>query len=319
MKEEAVRFGDPQSLIGIVTTPAQHKQPGSTAVLLLNPGIVHRVGPGRIYVRIARALAASGFSVLRFDFSGIGDSSVRHDNLQFEKSAVREAQDAMDFMAKTRGIDRFVLLGGCSGAQISFETACRDARVVGALLINFPIAEENDGIANPELIHRGASYYYRNHALFSIKSWWRLLTGRASYRRLTLALWFETKRRLTSRKYISRETLRFEANLRRLADRGVQVTFLCSEHDPRLEDLRNGSGDGLKELLAQGRVALEIIPRSDHTFSLLQDQERLVNVLLDRIGPMNSTAKEPANALRVPKSTEISSHRFPSASIQPSL
>src|SRR5207245_9671853 len=142
MREEAVVFGETKSLVGILTDPPMRN--GSRpkpAVILLNPGIVHRVAPGRIYVRMARALAAMGFVVLRFDFSGIGDSAVRHDNLPFDKSAVRETQAAMHFLEATRGISRFILLGGCSGARISLQTACCDTRVVGTFLINLQFTE----------------------------------------------------------------------------------------------------------------------------------------------------------------------------------
>jgi alpha/beta superfamily hydrolase len=83
MNEEAVHFGSLGSLIGIVTSAARRNNEDKPGVVLLNPGIVHRVGPGRIYVKIARALAEQGFTVLRFDFSGIGDSSVRLDNRRF--------------------------------------------------------------------------------------------------------------------------------------------------------------------------------------------------------------------------------------------
>src|SRR5215472_19382863 len=82
MTEEAVQFGSLRSLAGIVSSTSE-KNEDKPGVILLNPGIVHRVGPGRIYVKIARALAAKGFVVLRFDFSGIGDSAARHDSLRF--------------------------------------------------------------------------------------------------------------------------------------------------------------------------------------------------------------------------------------------
>lgn len=300
MREEAINFGEFKSLVGIVANPAgQNKKHIKTAVVLLNPGIVHRVGPGRVYVKIARALASLGFVTLRFDFSGIGDSTVRHDNLRFEKSAINETRDAMDYLAKTRGIEYFILLGGCSGAEVSFETARCDTRVIGALLINFPITREEDGAANRNLIHQGAAYYYRKYALFSLRSWFNLVAGRANYRQIALSLWFEIKRWLTSRKSTFREATEFELHLRRLADRGVRLTFLCSEGDPRLEDLREAGGLGLKELCARRSIALEIIARSDHTFSSLQDQEQLMKVLLERADVIGPEEKEPANAFQV--------------------
>ena len=43
-------------------------------VLLLSPGIKGRVGPHRLYLKIAARLAPLGFHVLRFDYHGLGDS-----------------------------------------------------------------------------------------------------------------------------------------------------------------------------------------------------------------------------------------------------
>jgi len=72
MTEQAIFFGVRQSLTGIVTEPVVIGGARVTkAVILLNAGIVHRVGPGRIYVRIARELAAMGFVVLRLTFPAL--------------------------------------------------------------------------------------------------------------------------------------------------------------------------------------------------------------------------------------------------------
>ncbi len=43
-------------------------------VLLLSPGIKGRVGPHRLYLKIAARLVPLGFHVLRFDYYGLGDS-----------------------------------------------------------------------------------------------------------------------------------------------------------------------------------------------------------------------------------------------------
>lgn len=297
MKEEAVLFGEKKSLVGVVTDPptttGNHLRP---AVILLNPGIVHRVGPGRIYVKIARALAAAGFVVLRFDFSGIGDSAVRHDNLQFEKSAIREAQDAMDFLKSTRGIEHFVCLGGCSGALISLETARCDPRAIGAVLINYPVTEDEDGSANADLVNRRAAHYYWNFALFNLKSWRKFFTGRANYRQLMQVLRLEAKRQFASKSEIPREATEFEANLRQLTDRGARLTFLCSQGDPLLDELRKAGGSELQHLCVLGKVTLDIIPRSDHTFSSLDDHEQLLEVILKRINGITRLRKRIINA-----------------------
>lgn len=276
MSEEAVQFGKPGSLVGIVTSvaPGNEDKPG---VVLLNPGIVHRVGPGRIYVKIARALAAQGFTVLRFDFSGIGDSSVRQDNRRFEESSVDEACAAMSFLQSTRDINRFILLGGCSGAVVSLKTAHADRRAIGAILINFPARADEE-----HTIYRNDRHYYWNFALRSLKSWRKLLIGQSDYRKIGRALAQEIKHKFVDRKTASGSDHLFRAMLRELADRGVQLTFICSKGDPLLQDLREAGGGDLRGLCAQGKVTCDVIPRSDHTFSSLYDQERLVDAILKR-------------------------------------
>jgi pimeloyl-ACP methyl ester carboxylesterase len=301
VKEEAVQFGGLRSLVGIVTSAAQGSEP-KPAVILLNPGIVHRVAPGRIYVRIGRALAGQGFTVLRFDFSGIGDSSVRLDNLPFEESSVDEACAAMSFLQTTRDINRFILLGGCSGAAVSLETARFDRRVIAATLINFQARVDDEEQAT----YRNDGHYYWNFALASMASWRKLVTGQSNYRKIGRALAQGIKRKFMDRKTPSASDQRFRTMLREAADRGVQLTFICSKGDPRLRDLREAGGDELKTLCAQGKVACDVIPRSDHTFSSLHDQERLIDAILKHAGAavlkleqpvrLSSTASNPVKS-----------------------
>lgn len=56
MTEQALRFGPEKKLIGILNCPERFEKDFPTA-LILNAGIVHRVGPFRIHVDLARALA----------------------------------------------------------------------------------------------------------------------------------------------------------------------------------------------------------------------------------------------------------------------
>ena len=130
MTEEVVTFGCSQSLVGILTNPPLTTLGKlSPGIIILGAGLVHRVGPNRLSVKIARVLGQLGFINLRFDYSGIGDSSVRKDNLPYHKSVILETQEAMDLVHSAKGIQHFILLGICTGATNSFEVARRDPRV----------------------------------------------------------------------------------------------------------------------------------------------------------------------------------------------
>lgn len=132
MRERAIKFGKTANLVGILTQPgAEQEAADLPAVLLLNSGILHRAGASRLYVQIARELASRGFTCLRFDYSGIGDSEARRDTLPFHESAVLETQEAMDFLGEARQFRKFILIGLCSGADMAFWVSLEDERVVG--------------------------------------------------------------------------------------------------------------------------------------------------------------------------------------------
>ena len=165
MTERAYAFGRNGSLVGVVSEPDKKlKDPEIPTVILLNANVVHRVGPFRLYVNIARKLNALGFSVLRFDLSGIGDSPTRRSDLPYEERSVSEVKEAMDFISEEKGAKYFVLLGLCAGADSSYRTAVADKRVVGIVLL--------DGYG-----YRTPGYYIRHYLprLVSAAVWLRFL------------------------------------------------------------------------------------------------------------------------------------------------
>jgi pimeloyl-ACP methyl ester carboxylesterase len=309
MKEEAVILGNHGSLIGVVTRPPKEmRSTRNLGIVLLNAGIVHRVGPGRIYVKIARELAALGFFVLRFDFSGIGDSGIRYDDLSFDKSAVEETQAAMNFLQSEYGIRRFLLLGGCSGARVSLETASIDARACGAILINFQVPDLERG-AEADSGLRKNSHYVLNFAVRNGQSWRRFFAGQADYKKLALTVWFEIRRRLAPKAPASVAGASFQSLLESLLARGLRPVFVCSAGDSRLEDLRQLGGKAFKSMCAQGKLDLTIVPRSDHTFSSLFDQLRLIDIVREKAQIIEGAARRrmaPSVAAVVPaRSIEV--------------
>jgi len=286
MRDEALLFGKTKSLVGIVTHPPETKRGNNLpAILLLNSGLVHRVGLNRLHVNMARALAAMGFVVLRFDFSGIGDSKVRDDHLPFFKSVVSETQEAMDYLSVARGSERFVLMGICSGAKISFKTACCDSRVVGAVLINAQNHLHDD--TNDEL-----SSFIRNRTLtrhywrlafsnsFGTKNLLKAITGKVDYLSVLremigfpIRILFRRKRKEAS--YATNAA----ADLRLLNERGVRLLHVYSEGDEGLDYLHVILGNEMLELSAHGLLRVEIVQGANHTFTLLWSQEHMLKIV----------------------------------------
>lgn len=295
MNETVIRFGPGRALVGIVTAPpAAERDPDCPAVVLLNAGLMHRVGPNRTYVQIARALAADGFTVLRFDFSGMGDSPPRADHLPYAQSSPQEARDAIDWLAQAYGAQRFLLMGHCAGAAIALLVARDDPRVLGAALINL----EGDNAEWTELdrmkkVSQQHARDYGRRAIFSRERWARLLSGRADYASIARVLfkdiiWYQVKalsfrirKAIAARSAAVRAEQRAQAShyLAPIVARGGALLMLHSEGSTGLERLRSAFGAELERLIAAGAVELTIIPQSDHLFTLVATQRQLCATL----------------------------------------
>jgi len=266
-QEIPIRFGAHRTLVGIVTPPADAAT--DLAVILLNAGLIHHVGPHRLHVRLARALAGAGVGCLRFDFSGIGDSPARPDNLPIFEMVVREPCEAMDELER-RGYRRFVLAGICSGAYSAFKATAVDARVVGAILIN-----PQDFAPGNEVETKAWERRYLTRSVFRPQAWLNLLTGRVDYGRLLRTAWG----RISGRTIRASEGLAaVRRELRQLIDqRGAQLLFVVSEDDVSKEYLALLSGRSASAAQPGDRLDAVMIAGSDHLFTRLADQQVLID------------------------------------------
>ncbi|SEK16589.1 MULTISPECIES: hypothetical protein [unclassified Variovorax] len=136
-----VRFGAGEGLFGMLTSPRDQTS-SPTACLMFNMGANHRVGPRRINVKLAHALAAEGVSSMRFDLGGIGDSQPLKMSRSVQARAVHCIKAAMDVAQEQLGARQFVIVAMCSGVAQSMQVAVEDPRVIGLSLF--------DGFSFPE-------------------------------------------------------------------------------------------------------------------------------------------------------------------------
>jgi pimeloyl-ACP methyl ester carboxylesterase len=137
-------------------------------VVILNAGIIHRIGPSRLYVQLARTIASAGYRVLRFDLSGIGDSPRASEDGALGDIVGRDIRDAIDSVTRDRPEAGVVLMGVCSGADNSFTAGSEDPRVRGMVLVD-PTIQRTMGFHVRRTLTR----------LTSLKSWGNVLSGRS--------------------------------------------------------------------------------------------------------------------------------------------
>ena len=265
MTEHAVIFAIAHSLVGVLTEAEIDVDPLRPAIVFLNAGILHRVGPNRLHVRIARELARRGFASLRFDVSGVGDSPPRTDGLSLRAAALSDIREALDFVAAKLGAATFILIGLCSGADLAFRAALADQRIVGAVLI--------DGLPYHTVRSRFHNYASR---LIRRGGWRRLLAlDGPVWRRL---LWWRQPRRsatATGRRDVPPRH-EAESNLRQLTERGVRLLLLYTpDRDYSYPRHFADTFPGVRS----DRVDVAYFPDSDHTFTLRANQDLLVGAI----------------------------------------
>lgn len=281
-REVAQCLGPDRDLVAIRTSPLAGR--ASRGVLLLNAGVVHRVGPHRLNVALARRLASLGLTSWRLDLSGIGDSRPIPGRITFRESAVQDIRLAMDEAGTDSGIDRFTLVGLCSGADNALAAAAKDARIDELVLIDAP------AYATPQSERR--------------QRWSRVppVRGPGDFPR-----WLLGCLRVAARLVVSRNNgahggneengparklptpAEFESSLTLLANRGVRVLLVYSGALGARYNAQAQLFESFPTLV--GRVEVMYFPDANHVFTEVAQRSALMTNIL---GWMGSTVATPA-------------------------
>ncbi len=270
--ELPVMLGKQASLIGIMTEAGPATGP---VVVLLNAGIVHRVGPNRLHVQLARALAESNYASLRFDLSGIGDSPNRADAQSILESAMSDIRDALDWLEAKRQVRKVILLGLCAGADNAVLYASSDRRVVGIVLLD-------------PTIPRTKKYHINElgRQIISLAS----KTPKEAFGSIANLL----KRNLPAPTEIGMradepvepnlddDQLRvlFESHYRHCALSGVNMLAMFTGGMQRQHNYREQLVDAFPGVAFGDRLTLEYLAQSDHTFTSEANREQLTRSVL---------------------------------------
>jgi pimeloyl-ACP methyl ester carboxylesterase len=276
ISEQAVLFGSWTSLVGIVTKAVSPASPNRPAIVILNTGIIHRVGHHRMFVTMSRALGAVGYTVLRFDFSGIGDSSPRYDGLSLVDACMAEIREALDWLERDGAASRMILIGLCSGADHAVLYGHTDPRIVGLVLMDPSIP--------PTL-----RYYvhYIGRRLRRLRSWFNVLSGRSHTLRMLMRHMLPIAQRYPLQNRVPRQTV--ERHYRNSVDSGIEILAIFTEETTR-QTYREQMIEALPNVSFGDRLTLEFFPGSDHTFALESDRSRLIQLILQWVSAVSKTA-----------------------------
>ncbi len=272
IKEEVVLFGNKAGLVGIITHPDSGvRAKNSPAVVFWNAGLLHRVGPFRLFVDLARRLSELGFLSLRFDVSGKGDSEAQKEGQLERERVLADIRSAIDFLSEKKGISNFVLVGSCSGADEAFPAAVLDKRVGGLVMLD----------AFGYRIWKYFLHYY-GPRLLNLGVWRGYLDRQIN--RLRKALKGEDQGNFSGGIIFIREfppKKKIENELNQLIARKVQMLFIYSGGVEEYYNYKNQFRDTFKSVEFNGRLQVEYLQEAEHTYPELDSRRQLINILCD--------------------------------------
>jgi pimeloyl-ACP methyl ester carboxylesterase len=271
ISEQAVLLGRQQSLVGILTRALDSASRDNPAVVILNTGIIHRVGHHRMYVTMSRSLARAGYTVLRFDFSGIGDSNSRVEELSPVESCLADIKDALDWLEREYQVSRIILVGLCSGADHAVLYGHGDARVVALVLMD-------------PTIPATARYYlhYITRRLTRLRSWTNVVAGRSRILKVWTRQLLNVMRPGSRSRQVTLQDLPSHPYLERsyqsCVDRGIHMLAIFTEDTTR-QSYQGQMLDAFPNVSFGDQLKTEFFRGSDHIFTLKADRARLIPLI----------------------------------------
>lgn len=242
-------------LYGVASVP---ENPAARSVIIVVGGPQYRAGSHRQFTLLARALAAQGIAVLRFDVRGMGDSEGTA--RPFEDIGADLDAAITAFMAQVPAVREVVLWGLCDGASAAALYAHRDPRITGLALLN-PWVRTEAGAATATIKH-----YYRAR-LFDKAFWHKLASGKFDAGAAVRSAFGLAKTALTAPPATSAALP--EQVYQGLAGFRGQLLVMLSGADLTAQEFADASAstDGWRTLMAQPRVTRHVLEGADHTCS----------------------------------------------------
>lgn len=268
--EKTICFGPENSLIGTLCVPVSPPLRSLPGLILLNAGVLSRIGPHRLNVDIARMAALQGIPAIRFDLPGVGDSAFTRIDLPREQQELAAITAAMSQLARTPcAPNTFLITGFCSGADLGFNMALQDERIVGLTMIE-PYYYPN-ALSRPLQLLRRMSEYGLRRAIPRIRE---MLSQR------TAAAQGETTSRPAGRaeeKGIQGPCPQaFAASLKTLLDRKVRIELIYASSLMGSFDLWMHKRQIFRPFLKHPNFRVALLPDTDHSFTTLSARQQLL-------------------------------------------
>jgi pimeloyl-ACP methyl ester carboxylesterase len=279
-----------ETLFGVVTLP-KGEPLGIGFVILCGGAIPISPNRNRHSVHLCRHLATLGYTCLRFDYHGAGESTGVVSSLELGRSHVPDVLGAVQLL-RDHGVARVVLAGSCGGARSALGAAASVPDLESLILIDMPLRayERGKDRAHERAAKQWSLGQYVRRAL-------RPKTLRGIFdRRLRRAYGAFARERLRAAKEGSRRAEASEQRqdqmassvleeLRGVAERAIPTLLVYGETDQYYADVKIGLNGKLGTILRKASPTMElaVLPGEVHGFATLEMQRTLRQLVYDRL------------------------------------
>lgn len=178
MMETPVSFtNEGETIFGVLHQPDNGRRIGA---VLLHGWSSCRMGPHRILVETARALAGHGVPALRFDHRGRGDSE-GDDNAAHLDGMISDAMAAADVLRARSGVTEIAMIGICSGGNVAIGAATLRSDVTRIVAWStLPFQPHRSRALDVKRTRHFALVYLKK--MFRGETWRKIFTGAVNYR-----------------------------------------------------------------------------------------------------------------------------------------
>lgn len=287
-------------LFGVLSEPTKPSEEKPT-IVILNAGSTQHVGPGRLHVELARHLAAHGFSSLRLDIRGLGESAGANDadNSPYPATVFHDVEATFEELRTHFGVKHFVLLGLCSGAYAAFQSAAQlaDPSLVESILINPLTFYWRDGmLLDSASVERDIKEHASIARATNLSKLWKFLLGKTQIShfgalRLVLCRVQHYLKQVVAEKSEVKEWQpiaipshpkeeNLSDDLQRIRASGRSLAMFLAEGDPGYTIMDFHAHSQMKKMQRAGRLYISSIASGDHTFSRRAPREKLFATII---------------------------------------
>ncbi len=261
-------------VIGVFTPPASTASPRPCVVMFTRP----RSHRNRMFVELARRLAARGYAAFRFDYHGCGDSGGAPEFLDPGRPHRDDALAVLRALHDALGQRRFVLVGSCFDARTALSAFDGAADWIDGIVFMAAPLTELDALPAAHATRKDWKHVWK--ALHNAENW-RTLGNPERWRHMGGVLGRVAGRSLGARGPALPLSPSFVRHFQCLARSRARALFIYGEQDAETATYRVAEQAlfGRLDAATRARMTFEVWPGAVHSFLEVARQREV----LDRV------------------------------------